>query len=284
MASFDPTILRSVGVELLRTLWAHDISAELAGDARSTEELVLKNRDEGHAWIIIVKQEGIVKIKTMPTSGAGAGSGTGSGASAAAIHRNYAAPDVELPFSQVVSWLRSEMRERDSTRTGAAKVAAAAAAAAAVASSSLESSSVGGSHHLHTGVGDRAGGAEGQQQEVRILVSQTKSKKFNRQAVVEQAQVSAARLVRSFLSGPVAAVETTDQVLDLIRGTALSDPDSWRRVEQSVSSVEKKYTRDIQDMLLRWRTEYESSNNSRSRNAFVYNFRTGTCIYYDLGA
>lgn len=279
MASFDPTILRSVGVELLRTLWAHDMSAELASDARSTEELVLKNRDEGHAWIIIVKQEGVVKIKTMPNTNSGSGSGGGS--SAAAIHRNYAAPDVELPFSQVISWLRSEMRERDSTRTGAAKVAAAAAAAAAVASSSLESSSVGGSH---SGAGDRAGGAEGQQQEVRILVSQTKSKKFNRQAVVEQAQVSAARLVRSFLSGPVAAVETTDQVLDLIRGTALSDPDSWRRVEQSVSSVEKKYTRDIQDMLLRWRTEYESSNSSRSRNAFVYNFRTGTCIYYDLGA
>ncbi|CAK7208216.1 eukaryotic translation initiation factor 2-alpha kinase [Sporothrix eucalyptigena] len=277
VASFDPTILRSVGVELLRTLWAHDISAELAGDARSTEELVLKNRDEGHAWIIIVKQEGIVKIKTMPTSGAGAGS---SSASAAAIHRNYAAPDVELPFSQVISWLRSEMRERESTRTGAVKVAAAAAAAAA-ASSSLESSSVGGGH---SGAGDRAGGAEGQQQEVRILVSQTKSKKFNRQAVVEQAQASANRLVRSFLSGPVAAVETTDQVLDLIRKTALSDPDSWRRVEQSVSSVEKKYTRDIQDMLLRWRTEYEGNNSSRSRNAFVYNFRTGTCIYYDLGA
>lgn len=281
MASFDPTILRSVGVELLRTLWAHDISAELAGDARSTEELVLKNREEGHSWIIIVKQEGVVKIKTMPTAGAGSGT---SGASAAAIHRNYAAPDVELPFSQVVSWLRSEMRERDSTRTGAAKVAAAAAAAAAaVASPSLESSSVGRSHH-HAGTGDQAGGAEGQQQEVRILVSQTKSKKFNRQAVVEQAQASSARLVRSFLSGPVAAVETTDQVLDLIRGTALSDPDSWRRVEQSVSSVEKKYTREIQDMLLRWRTEYESSNNTRSRNAFVYNFRTGTCIYYDLGA
>ncbi|CAK7266725.1 eukaryotic translation initiation factor 2-alpha kinase [Sporothrix epigloea] len=275
VASFDPTILRSIGVELLRTLWLHDMSAELAGDARSTEDLILKNRDEGHAWIIIVKPEGIVKIKTMPALSASAGTGSNS---VAALHRSYAAPDVELPFSQVISWLRSEMRERDSMRGGVAKVAAAAAAAA---SSSLESSSVGGGH---VGTGDRAGGSEGQQQDVRVLVSQTKSKKFNRQAVVEQAQASATRLVRSFLSGPIAAVETTDQVLDLIRKTALSDPDSWRRVEQCVSSVEKKYTRDIQDMLLRWRTEYESSSSSQSRNAFVYNFRTGTCIYYDLGA
>ncbi|CAK7565157.1 MAG: eukaryotic translation initiation factor 2-alpha kinase [Sporothrix epigloea] len=278
VASFDPTILRSIGVELLRSLWLHDMSAELAGDARSTEDLILKNRDEGHSWIIIVKPEGIVKIKTMPTVSASAGV---SNNSVVALHRNYATPDVELPYSQVISWLRSEMRERDSTRGGVAKVAAAAAAAAAAASSSLESSSVGGGH---AGTGDRVGGTEGQQQDVRVLVSQTKSKKFNRQAVVEQAQASAMRLVRSFLTGPIAAVETTDQVLDLIRKTALSDPDSWRRVEQCVSSAEKKYTREIQDMLLRWRAEYESSSSSQSRSAFVYNFRTGTCIYYDLGA
>lgn len=263
VASFDPTILRSAGVELLCKLWAHDISAELAADARSTEELVLKNRDEGHLWIIIVKQERLVKIKTMPTA---AGSGS---------TKNYA-PDVELPMSQVVGWLRSEIRERGSMLTGAAKVVAAAAAAAA--SSSMESGQGSGGH---TGAGDWAT-AEGQQTEVRFLVGQTKSKKFNRQAVVEQAQYSASRLVRSFLGGPIAAVETSDQVLDLIRGTSLSEPESWRKLEQSVSTVERKYTREIQDMLSRWRSEFEGG--SRSQHAFVYNFRTGTCIYYDLGA
>ena len=268
VASFDPTILRSAGVEVLRMLWAHDISAELAADARSTEELVLKNRDEGHLWIIIVKQERLVKIKTMPTAGAGANP-------AAAAHKNYT-PDVELPISQVVGWLRSEIRERGSMLTGAAKVVAAAAAAAA--SSSMESGSGSGGH---TGAGDWAA-ADGQQTEVRFLVGQTKSKKFNRQAVVEQAQYSASRLVRSFLSGPIAAVETSDQVLDLIRGTSLSEPDSWRKLEQSVSTVERKYTREIQDMLSRWRSEFEAG--SRSQHAFVYNFRTGTCIYYDMGA
>ncbi|OAA64439.1 protein kinase [Niveomyces insectorum RCEF 264] len=288
VASFDPTILRSTGVELLGALWAHDISAELAGDARSTEELVLKNRDEGHVWVVIVKQERVVKIKTMavPAVGAGAGS-SGPGASALA-NNNYrnSVPDVELPLSQVVGWLRGEMRERDSARTGVAK-----ALGAATASSALDAPSpAGGGHHghhhgllHHVGSAEWGGGGyDGQQQDVRVLVGQTKSKKFNRQAVVEQAQVSAARLVRSFLAGPIAAVETTDQVLDLIRGTQLSDPDSWRRVEQSVSSVEKKYTRDVQDMLLKWRTEYESGNGTR--HAFVYNFRTNTCIYYDLGA
>ncbi len=124
----------------------------------------------------------------------------------------------------------------------------------------------------------------GDPQEVRVLVSQTRSKKFNRQAVVEQAQVSAARLVRSFLAGPIAAVETTDTVLGLIRGTALSDAESWRRVEQSVSTMERKYAREVQEMLLGWRAEYEAGTGARTRHAFVYNFRTGTCIYYDLGA
>lgn len=282
VASFDPTILRSVGVELVRTLWAHYISAELAGDARSTEELVSKNRDEGHGWIAIVKQDGVVKIRTMPPP---------------------SGPDVEMPLSQAAGWLRAEIRERESARLGAAKAAASALSSSLDGSSPSMSVLAGGSaffHHHHHAVGGTAAAAaaaaavaaaagtggseheEGQQQEVRVLVSQTKSKKFNRQAVVEQAQVSAARLVRSFLAGPIAAVETTDQVLKLIQGTVLSDGDSWRRVEQGVSTMERKYVRDVQGMLQDWRAASEAG--SGSRHAFVYNFRTGTCIYYDLGA
>ncbi|EFX02753.1 protein kinase [Grosmannia clavigera kw1407] len=275
VASFDPTILRSVGVELVRTLWAHGISAELAGDARSTEELVSKNRDEGHAWIAIVKQDGVVKIRTMPASATGGG-GLGSGSGSAAAHRNNA-PDVEMALSQVMAWLRAEMRERESTRTGTITKASAAAAAA---SSSLEGSSVGGSHGFGHHAANEHDGYDGQ--DVRVLVGHNKSKKFNRQAVVEQAQVNAARLVRSFLAGPIAAVETTDQVLTMIQATSLSDPDSWRRLEQNVNTVEKKYVREVQGMLVDWRTAYEVGTGSR--HAFVYNFRTGTCIYYDLGA
>ncbi|KAK4142286.1 anticodon binding domain of tRNAs-domain-containing protein [Dichotomopilus funicola] len=247
VASFDPSILRSSGVELLQHLWAHGISAELARDARSPEDLLSNYRDESFSWIVIIKQDNLLKIKTMGRK---------------------EASDADITAKELINWLRSEIRERDS-RAGTKHRTAAAGLP--------HSDSVGA---LPTS----AGAPENEQQEVRVLVAQTKSKKFNRHAVVEQAHSSAARLVRTFLDGPVAAIETSDAVVDLIRGTSLGDPESWRRVEHSVGTTEKKYVREIHDMLKQWRWEWESKKEGSSPNAFVYNFRTGKCVYYDLGA
>ena len=52
-------------------------------------------------------------------------------------------------------------------------------------------------------------------------------------------------------------------------------------MEQSVTTSEKKYVREIHDQLDTWRWNYEKKNGSR--HSFLYNFRTGHCLYYDLG-
>ncbi|KAF9881203.1 protein kinase [Colletotrichum karsti] len=235
VASFDAAVLRSTGIEILQALWAHNISAELAKDSRSPEELLARNRDEGYCWIIVIKQDAIVKVKTMDKKDA---------------------PDVDLPIAQLLSWLRGEIRERDSKAVVRMR-----------GTQSSEATAAAEAHH---------------EQDVRVLVAQTRSKKFNRRTVVEQAQISAASLVHSFLDGPILAVETTDQVMDLIRETCLSDGESWRRVEHSVTTAEKKYVREIHEMLQNWQLAWERKN--ASRHSFLYNFRTGNCIYYDLGA
>ncbi|KAM4056369.1 kinase [Hirsutella rhossiliensis] len=204
VASFDAAVLRSTGIEILHKLWAHDISAELAKDARSPEDLLVKHRDDNYSWIIIIKQDSMLKIKTMG--------------------RNDVA-DVDIHMTKLVSWMRV--------------------------------------------------------QDVKVLIAQTRSKKFNRRTVVEQAQASAASLVRSFLDGPILAVETTDQVMDLIRDTSISDHESWRKVEHAVTTSEKKYVRELHDQLDTWRQAYDTKDGSR--HSFIYNFRTGNCLYYDLG-
>nr|ATL63226.1 protein kinase GCN2 [Pestalotiopsis microspora] len=237
VASFDTSILRSDGIELLQTLWAHDISAELARDARSPEDLLTKHRDESYSWIIMVKQEAVLKIKTMGRKDV---------------------PDAEVPTTQVISWLRAELRERD-------RYLAHRAVDPAGGSSGAE----------------KSGNLTNTEQKVSVFTAGTKSKKFNRRTVVEQAQANAAALVQNFLDGPVAAVETSDAVLELIQATALSDAESWRSLEQSVNMAERKYMREIHDELLTWRNAWETKNGSR--HAFVYNFRTTKCIYYDLG-
>ncbi|KAL2176348.1 anticodon binding domain of tRNAs-domain-containing protein [Thermothelomyces heterothallicus CBS 202.75] len=246
VASFDPSVLRSSGIELVQSLWAHGISAELARDARSPEDLLSSYRDESYSWIVIIKQDNQLKIKNMARKDA---------------------PDADIAAKELLNWLKSEIRDRES-RSGMRL-----------------RSTAGMPHSDWTGALPTSATTEhNNQQEVHVLVAQTKSKKFNRRAVVEQAHASAARLVQTFLEGPIAAIETSDAVVDLIRGTSLSDPESWRRVEHGVGTAEKKYVREIHDMLKQWRWEWETRKEGSAPNAFVYNFRTGKCVYYDLGA
>ncbi|KAH7318357.1 anticodon binding domain of tRNAs-domain-containing protein [Stachybotrys elegans] len=236
VASFDAATLRSSGLEILQLLWAHDISAELARDSRSLEDLMTKHRDEQYSWMIIIKQDSMLKIKTMGRKDT---------------------PDAEVHASQLLSWLRAEIRERDSRAVVRYR---------------------GNAGQLDTpGPIDRD-----TEQDVKVLVAQTRSKKFNRRTVVEQAQVSAASVVQSFLEGPILAVETTDEVVELIQRTCLSEPETWKEVEHAVTNTEKKYVREIHDQLDTWRYQYEKKNGTR--HSFIYNFRTGTCQYYDLEA
>ena len=72
------------------------MSAELAVDARSTDELLSLYKDDTHSWIIIIKQdvgvqkERVLKVKSM-------------------IRKEDA--DIRIP--ELMSWLRAEIRERD---------------------------------------------------------------------------------------------------------------------------------------------------------------------------
>ncbi|KAK3378541.1 anticodon binding domain of tRNAs-domain-containing protein [Podospora didyma] len=234
VASFDPYVLRSSAIELLQTLWVHGISAELARDARSPDDLLSSYRDESYSWIVIIKQDNMLKIKTLGRKDA---------------------QDVDISAKELLSWLKTEIRERDS-RTPL-KFRGVGAVPPSESTNTMEG---------------------GTNQEVNFLVAQTKSKKFNRHQVVEQAKESASR----FLEGPIAAIETSDVVMDLIHATSLSDTESWKKVENKVGTAEKKYVKDIHDILQGWRWEWEAKK--RASHAFVYNFRTAKCIYYDLSA
>jgi translation initiation factor 2-alpha kinase 4 len=236
VASHDPATLRSKGVEVVQQLWACDISAELAQDSRSPEDLLSRYREGHHAWIVTIKQDSVMKIKSMDRK---------------------ETPDADIPSTQLLTWLKSEIRERDQ-RDGTHQRAR------------LQRY---GSQPETSGPSDR-------EQEVRVLVAGTKSKKFNRRSIVEQAQGRAATLVQSFLDGPIAAIETTDHVMELIRGTRLSDAESWRSVTHAVPTAERRYIGEIHDLL----GTLAEQNKEVTRNSFIYNFRTGLCIYYNLRA
>ena len=237
VACHDAEILRSTGVEIVQHLWRNEISAELARDSRSSEDLLSQYRDDQHSWILIIKQDSILKVKSMD-------------------RKDVA--DTDIPSTQLLAWLKAELRDRDQRD---------------------------GTHHRaklqrHISQQDSSAAAGDHEQDVRVLMAGTKSKKSNRRNIVEQAQGRAATLVHSFLDGPIAAIETTDHVMELIRETRLSDSESWRKVVHAVPTHERRYMGEIHDLM----AGLAHQNKDITRNAFVYNFRTGMCIYYDLGA
>ncbi|KAH2019830.1 hypothetical protein KXV45_003763 [Aspergillus fumigatus] len=241
VASFDATVLRTTGVKLVQHLWASDISAELAVDASSLEELLSEYKEHNHSWIVIAKQDSKergFKVRCL-------------------------APREELDIrsSELIPWLRNEIRARNQ-REGAPDLR----------QSRLPSQS------------DAIAGANERSSDVRILVSQHRSKKTNRRNIVESALLRSREVVEKAINGPIAAIDTRDDLLEAIRDTRLSDPESWRSVIQSAPLTERKYLSQVHELLLDLSNECRANDGPDSvSNAFIYNYRTGSCLYYDLG-
>ncbi|KAF2457267.1 anticodon binding domain of tRNAs-domain-containing protein [Lineolata rhizophorae] len=254
VASFDKTVLRSSGVKILAELWAHDLSAELAVDARSPEQLLANYRDDKHCWIIIIKHEA-----------------SGTGKPDLKIKNMLRKEDTDLRSSDLISYLRAEIRERDH-REG-------------VQARSLQRLMFGVGHG-GVAEGGSSGGGE-HKNSVQVLVAQHRSKKSNKWSVVESAQARARALLESYAACPIAAVETRDDLMDGIKATRLSDPDSWRKVVQSAPLADRAYLQQLHDLLLRYAAKWKEEENMSAVEegggmAFVYNFRSGSCFLYDL--
>ncbi|THC97276.1 hypothetical protein EYZ11_003224 [Aspergillus tanneri] len=208
VASFDPTVLRTMGVKIIQDLWASDISAELAVDAGSLEELITKYRDHNHNWIVIAKQDSQergFKIRCM-------------------VPRE----ELDIRSFELIPWLRNEIRARNQ-REGTAD--------------SLRQCRLSSQPDLYGGNSERAN-------DVRILVPQHRSKKTNRRNIVESALFRSREVVEDALNGPIAAIDTRDDLLDAIRDTRLSDPDSWRAVIQNAPLTERKYLSQVHELLV----------------------------------
>ena len=113
--------------------------------------------------------------------------------------------------------------------------------------------------------------------DVRILTALHRGKKVNRRTVIDEALSKAQELLRSALDAPIAAVETRDDLFEGLRETRLSDPESWKKFIQHAPAGERQYLADLQELL------GEMAKEGKSKNAFVYNFRTRACLWYDLG-
>jgi len=115
---------------------------------------------------------------------------------------------------------------------------------------------------------------------VQVLLAQHRSKKSNKYHIVQAAERQWAEKLDQWKDAPILAIETRDDVLELLRETRLSDPETWRRMVQSVQLNERQYLQQVQDILAGWRKEWTEGEGARE--ACVFNFRTGHSVYYDV--
>lgn len=92
------------------------------------------------------------------------------------------------------------------------------------------------------------------------------------------AQSRVQSLLQSFQEGPIAAINVRDEILDAIRNTPVGDTDGWRKLIQGAPLAERKYLTQVYELL----TDLAKEKRGLARDAFIYNSRTGGCVYYDL--
>jgi translation initiation factor 2-alpha kinase 4 len=278
--SVNPASLRTNGLTILQELWANQISAELSIDVQKGRRESASPYTEdvaAHSWTVLIKQDGSLKARSLLRK-----------------------EDVELRSSELVGWLRSELRERDRAE-----------------SKSIERTRL-PRHMVHS---DSVGTSTEREPDVRVLISQTKSKKTNRRNIVEdgnpplsmlpslirvipatpvpspiplrppypsslsptnpqQPQPAATNSPRPSWTAPSSPSrpKTTPSTPSAARGTRLADPESWRRVVQSAPLAERAYLHELHALLV----EMADEGKSASKSCFLYNFRTRACVYYDL--
>lgn len=233
VASFCSTSLRTQGTAILQGLWANGISAELAGDASSNEQLVNTHRGEGISYIVVIRHGPLID----------------PGERNLRVKNLFRKEDTDLRTTELIPYLKNELAERDRKERSSTPIK----------SPRHNSSS-----------------EDGVEMEVRILQSDRKGRKISRVAITDGAQRTAREQTQGFLTNsPIAAIDIRDDLLEEIKSTTFSDPESWRKVIQNASALDRRYMQQVHELVQEIAAEGCGS-------CFIYNFRTGSMVFYYL--
>ncbi|KAL8671839.1 MAG: hypothetical protein Q9168_003679 [Polycauliona sp. 1 TL-2023] len=165
--------------------------------------------------------------------------------------------ETELRTLELNSWFRSEMIHRERTEDHGRKLAR---------------------YHSHS---EQATPSVETGSNVQVLRASTRGKKTNRRAIIEEAFTRCQEFMHGLSDGnvEVVAIETKEDFFEGIRETRLGDADSWKKFIQHAPAAERAYLEDVHELL----KNKAAKAKSGYRSAFLYNFRTGGCIWYDLG-
>lgn len=123
----------------------------------------------------------------------------------------------------------------------------------------------------------RSSHGAGNRDRVTVLTPEHRSKKINRKIVLDLAEASVQTMTKTMSTAyKVLAIDTDDDTLHKLRGTRLNDAETWRTFRHAVPLTERGYTQEIQEQLETWA-------DAGQEGVFIYNYKTKSCIFYDLG-
>lgn len=233
--SFDPALLSTIGIDILSSLWEANISAELADESANTTSSTAYTKSstpsmrEDHSWIILIKSDDLVKIKSTARQ-----------------------DETELRTSELAAHIATEIRDRDRNEGRTSKAA-------------LRRETSHHDTHPHP--------QHERDVDVKVFISDRKSKKVNRKAIVEEALAHAQEWRTQSLENPIIAIETREEVFEAIKDTRVEDAEGWKRLIQGAPAGERAYLAQLQMLL----------GEQGGRGVFVYNFRTRQVGFYPLG-
>lgn len=244
VGSFDPTVLRSVGVKLVADLISHGYTAELAIDAHSVEDLLRHYRDDRHSWLIVIKH-GVapdkpdIKVKSIAKK-----------------------EDTDLRSADLLNYLRNELRDREAREGSAAQRQSKAVPAPSSSSAAKANVDVLISHHRSKKTNKWSIVEAAQTRSAELLSSfqgapiaaiETKDETMNSIRETRLSDPDSWR--RAIQSVPMVERKYLQELHDLLLGYAAN----WKEVVNE-----------------------GSARSGEGGKAFVYNFRTGGCFLYDL--
>ncbi|KAI4260276.1 MAG: hypothetical protein LQ352_000398 [Teloschistes flavicans] len=165
--------------------------------------------------------------------------------------------EVEMRTLELASWFKNEMMHRERVEDHSRKLSR---------------------HHSHS---EQSVASIDNVSNVQVMNVQTKGKKTNRRTIIEEALARCQEFMHGLVDGnvQVTAIETKDDIFERIRETRLGDADSWKKFIQHAPAGERSYLQDLHGLL---KTQAAKAK-AGYRSTFLYNFRTGSCIWYDLG-
>ncbi len=240
-------------------MWANDISAELAADARSTDELMNRYKDDQYNWIVIAKQDNVsygdkmLKVKSMIRGG-----------------------DKDIRSSDLMSWLRAEIKDRDQQEGTSDRARVVRNASQPEGRRNSISKDVRVHLPQRKGKGNPRLNVIDAGEFFLFSISPAGCTCLLTWFDV-QARDKVRDLCQGYPNATIAVVSLREDIFEGIRNTSLSDAESWSKLAHNAPATDREYINGVRELM----TDITKKANGVT-DSFIYNSQSGSCMHYDL--